>query len=55
MKKRKQQEDERRELVEYNQTIKHDNSMPSDQIILSCDQNEEQIADAQEEMMEAMN
>ena len=39
VKKRNQpQEDERRGLVEYNQTIKHDNSMPSDQIILSCDQ-----------------
>jgi len=29
--------------------------MPSDQIILYCDQNKEQIADAQEEMMEVIN
>src|SRR6218665_1633870 len=55
VKKRKQQEDERRGLVEYNETIKHDNSMPSDQIILSCDQNKAEIADAQEEMKEVMN
>jgi len=29
--------------------------MPSDQIILSCDQNKEQIADAQKEMKKVMN
>jgi len=53
--KRKQQEDKRRGLTEYNQTIKHDNSIPADHIVLSDDQNKEQIADAQEEMMEVMN
>ena len=48
VKKRKRLEDGRRRLAEYNQTIKHDNSMPSDQIILADDQSKEQIADAQE-------
>src|SRR6218665_3256934 len=42
------QVDERRRLAEYNQTIKHSNSMPSDQIILPDDQTKEKIADAQE-------
>ena len=51
MKRRKRQEDERRRLAEYRpiiRQIKHDNPMPSDQIILSDDQNKEQIANAQE-------
>src|SRR6218665_4097932 len=48
VKKRKRLDDGRRRLAEYNQTIKPDNSMPSDQIILADDQSKEQIGDAQD-------
>ena len=43
VKKRKRREDERRGLAEYKQRIKQDASMPSNEIIFSDDENEEQI------------
>ena len=42
------QEGERTGLADYKQRIKQDASMPSNEIIFSDDENEEQIADAQD-------
>ncbi|CAI5795505.1 Hypothetical predicted protein [Podarcis lilfordi] len=48
VKKQKQQEDKKRRLAAYKQRSKQDGSIPSNEIILSANENEEQIADAQD-------
>lgn len=48
VKKRKRQEDERIRHTEYKQKRKYDTSKPTNEIILSHDQNEEQLADVQD-------
>src|SRR6218665_1732188 len=48
VKKRKRQEDERRRHTEYKQKRKYDTSKPTNELILSHDQTEEQLADVQD-------